>query len=76
MKIEKDVKYEKQVKAPATHWNQKYPWVDMEVGDSVLTNETDINSSAITSARVHASRSGKTFRTMRENGFIRVFRLA
>jgi len=72
MKIDKGIPY---TKSKGQHWNQKYPWVDLEIGDSVLTKETDINSSAITAARVHAHRSGKKFRTSRENTFIRVFRV-
>jgi hypothetical protein len=72
---------DKNVPLPQRTWGgpggrpPKYPWAEMEVGDSffVLNATTDNLSAAGTMA---AKRSGRKFTTRKENGGVRVWRIA
>ena len=66
MQIESNVPFEDNSK------NRKYPWQDMEVGDSVLITEN--THSARCSAYSYGKRNDKEFRSRTEDGGIRIFR--
>lgn len=66
MQIESNVPFEDKSK------NQKYPWKDMQVGDSVFIE--DNTHSARCSAYSYGKRNGKEFRSRTENTGIRIFR--
>jgi len=66
MQIESDVPFEDNSK------NRKYPWKDMQVGDSVLIE--DNTHSARCSAYSYGKRNSKEFRSRTEENGIRIFR--
>ena len=74
---------EKNVKIPVVHSKNKYPWDQMEVGDSVLIiadkGQTlfDLKRKVGPSARYYGAVIGKKFKTLKideENG-VRVWRI-
>jgi hypothetical protein len=66
MQIESNIPFEDHSK------NRKYPWGDMQVGDSVLI--TDNTHSARCSAYSYGKRNGKEFRSRSEGDGLRIFR--
>ena len=76
-------KIEKDVPIPEVHSKIKYPWPEMEVGDSVFIKAekgetpTKLKRRAGASARYYGNRTGKKFKTRilrKENG-IRVWQV-
>tara|TARA_R100000234_G_scaffold110475_1_gene82874 strand:+ start:1381 stop:1620 length:240 start_codon:yes stop_codon:yes gene_type:complete len=62
--IEKDIEIESK-----QHWNKKYPFKDMKVGDSILIEGSyDDIKKAISSAHSFASKNKKKFRCVRTFG--------
>jgi len=53
----------------------KYPWRDLEVGDSFLATGVTQNAMA-TTGRYHAQKTGWTFRCATVSGGVRVWRIA
>ncbi len=68
------MKIEKNVPAPEKKGNCKYPWGEMEVGDSVLIKE-NIHS-AKCAARSYGSYHGKKFICREREGGVRIWRSA
>ncbi len=77
-------KIEKDVKVPVIHSKFKYPWEEMEIGDSVFIKadegETLFNlkqRKVGSSARHYGAVSGKKFKTLmvREDNGVRVWRV-
>lgn len=76
-------KIEKNVPFPEVHSKFKFPWHEMEVGDSVLiktgkTETVDILKRKVKgSARYYGVKSGKRFRSLinREENGVRVWRV-
>lgn len=57
----------------------KYPFAEMNIGDSVLFDEfksTSGNCSPATAARVHAHRTGKKFAARKTAEGVRIWRIA
>ncbi len=67
-------KIEKNVPLPTEHGNTKYPFMQMEVGDSFFAD--GIPSSARTAAYAHAKRYGITLVSKREANGYRIWRTA
>ena len=62
--IEKNIEIESK-----QHWNKKYPFKDMKVGDSILIEGSyDDVKKAISSAHSFASKNKKKFRCVRTFG--------
>lgn len=80
MQIEKNIPVPNAPRFGGAPANTRYPFREMEVGDSVLieTFGRGNQSPAAFAMRKYASRSGKKFtlRTIEAGGFIRVWRLA
>ncbi len=81
MKIQK---LEKNIPIPEVHSRIKYPWPEMEVGDSVLIQAEkgeklyNLKRKVGPSARYYGEKTGKQFKTLlhhEENG-VRVWRTA
>lgn len=53
----------------------KYPWSDMEVGDSFRVEGVTRNAMSAT-ARYHAKKTGRTYRAATEGTGVRVWRMA
>lgn len=76
-------KIEKDVQIPIVHSKYKYPWDEMEVGDSVFFEADDGESIFTLKRRVgpaatyFGQQTGKQFKTllMREDNGVRVWRL-
>ncbi len=76
-------KIEKDVKVPVVHSKQKFPWEEMEVGDSVFIAAEkgqslfDLKRIVGPSARYFGNVSGKKFKTLmvREDNGVRIWRL-
>jgi len=76
-------KIEKDVKIPVVHSRYKYPWEDMEVGDSVFIEAEDGESLFNLKRRVgpaalyYGNVTGKKFKTMlvREENGVRTWRV-
>ncbi len=76
-------KIEKNVKVPVVHSKQKFPWGDMEVGDSVFIEAEkgqslfDLKRRVGPSARYYGAITGKKFKTLmiREGNGVRIWRL-
>ena len=76
-------KIEKDAKIPEVHSKHKYPWPEMEVGDSVFVkaeNDEDlfkIKRKVGPAARYYGDVTGKKFKTLmiREENGVRVWRL-
>ncbi len=67
-------KIQKGVPIPTSKIAKRYPFKDMEVGDSFLTDAPQQWASA--AAIVHGKRVGQKFTTRVENGGTRVWRIA
>jgi hypothetical protein len=76
-------KIEKNVQIPAVHSKHKYPWDQMEVGDSVFIQAEKgeslykLKRKVGPAARYYGDVTGKKFKTllMREENGVRVWRL-
>ncbi len=76
-------KIEKDVKVPIVHSKFKYPWEDMEVGDSVFIAADkgeslfNLKRKVGPSARYYGNVTGKKFKTLmvREENGVRVWRV-
>ena len=76
-------KIEKEITISEVHSKIKYPWPEMEVGDSVLIQAEDgqtlfsLKRKVGPSARYYGEKTGKNFKTMlmREENGIRVWRV-
>lgn len=71
------IKIDKDVPTPSGHWCEnrfKYPFKNMEVGDSFFTDSARVAVSS--SAVAYARRNGVKFTTRSENGGTRVWRIA
>jgi hypothetical protein len=76
-------KIEKNFEIPAVHSKNKYPWDQMEVGDSVFVEAeegqslSDLKRIVGPSARYYGEVTGKKFKTLmiREENGVRVWRL-
>ncbi len=76
-------KIEKNVELPAVHSRHKYPWPEMEVGDSVFVKAEKgeslykLKRQVGPAARYYGDVTGKRFKTLlfREQGGVRVWRL-
>ena len=74
---------EKGVEIPEVHSKMKYPWAEMEVGDSVFVEAEegqslfDLKRKVGPSARYYGNVTGKKFKTLmeRENNGVRVWRV-
>ena len=76
-----EIKIEKGVPIPKIKGHAKYPWNEMEVGDSFFAplNGRDFGqfrNSISTSARQHKLGTTKNFRTATVDGGVRVWRIA
>lgn len=56
--------------------NLKYPWHDMEVGDSFLFGNDVKDTAAYSAASIASKRCGKKFKTGRTDGRMRCWRIA
>ena len=76
-------KIEKGVKIPEVHSKMKYPWPEMEVGDSVLITAEkgqtlfELKRRVGPAARYYGQKTGKTFKTLidHESNGVRVWRV-
>ncbi len=76
-------KVEKNVPIPVVHSKQKFPWGEMEVGDSVFVKATKeqtlfaLKRKVGPSARYYGNVTGKKFKTLmiREDNGVRIWRL-
>ena len=76
-------KIEKNVEIPVVHSKQKYPWDQMEVGDSVFIEAEEgqalfnLKRTVGPSARYYGDKTGKKFKTLKddENNGVRVWRV-
>ncbi len=76
-------KIEKKVEIPAVHSKHKYPWPDMQVGDSVFIKADkgkdlyNLKRKVGPSARYYGDVTGKKFKTLmiREDNGVRVWRI-
>ncbi len=74
---------EKNVVIPAVHSKIKFPWDEMDIGDSVLVKASDdeavdeLRRKVKGSARYYGTKTGKRFRSLisREENSVRVWRL-
>ena len=53
----------------------KYPWADMDIGDSFLVRDKSQNAMA-TTASYHAKKLGRNFRAANVEGGVRVWRVS
>ncbi len=76
-------KIEKNVTIPEVHSKIKYPWPEMEIGDSVLIQAEkgeklySLKRRVGPSARYYGEKTGKVFKTLidHEQGGVRVWRI-
>lgn len=55
--------------------NRKYPWHELEVGDSFLVQDVSRVAMDMT-GRYHTSRTGKTFKAAKDGDGVRVWRIS
>lgn len=72
MKIEKDVPVPPRSTGPGSN---KYPFAEMEVGDSVLFDEPRLKSPPYLAAQYHARKTGKKFVGRVVEGGVRIWRV-
>jgi hypothetical protein len=76
-------KIEKKVEMPVVHSKIKYPWQEMQVGDSVLIQADDgetlynLKRRVGPAARYYGDKTGKQFKTLldRDGNGVRVWRI-
>jgi hypothetical protein len=72
MKVEKDVPMPDHIKRGA---RSRYPFRDMEVGDSVFIEGEGTNGNAYSAAQMHGRGAGKRFRGRQEGNGLRIWRV-
>jgi len=76
-----DFKIEKSIPAPQSHHLAKYPWPQMEVGDSIFfegqstSRKNGGNNNAVDAAYSWGKDNNRKFTVRTENGGVRIWRI-
>jgi hypothetical protein len=75
MIIEQNVKIPESSGKGNARGSSKYPWPDMNVGDSIFVNHTTMGSKEITYAYRWMRRNGRKLHAQTQDGGVRVWRV-